>query len=520
MMLRLCFSLILLSAGCLQAQDYQLWYTGQEKIFSNQAENPESGFRGARVESFEVMGIDTLMTLTRAIQTYNPDAFDLCFVPGRYGWAGDDILIRPTTGEHWITNMYGDSIYLKVKEPLGALWPAIEGSAFGDIYAEVVNLVDSTFLGIQDSVKTIRLFIYDSQTEEYGYEYGTIDISQNHGLLSTIGFTAMNADYWNEGINMVDYFGQESFYDQTGFGFSNQYYLAGSSDFESGIRNLDYDDIYDFHPGDTLHVVDQYPGGGTIEAREILERIESDGIINYVVDGATIYYNGNYTNPEIISYSQYENQTMNQDLLAWLYSTVDMQALPGTMANPNLDLGGATVTGMHINAQGRRVKTTLDGSSTYFLSDNDLNTDDTCSYWAGGGGTCSTVSEVYSIEGLGGPYMYCDNFTVELVHYVKNGESVGEPIQWRDLILSTENSRRPEIKVFPNPASNYIQLETSSKVNLFRLAAMTGEIIVEFSGSQLTDKIDLSKIPAGIYVYSIFFKNSLSLRGRLILTGD
>lgn len=502
---------------CLQGQNYQLWYSNQEKIFADNADNPDEDFRGVRVESFEVNGEDSIFTLSKAIQTYNPDDTWECFVPGRYGWAGEEVIVRPSTGEHWITTMYGDSVYIKAHEAVGAWWQAIEGSAFGQIRAAVTSLVDSSFFGIQDSVKTIRIGVYDEDDDEWGYEFGSISVSKHHGLLSTLSFSTINAHYFHDGINVIAHFGEEPYYDATGFNFPNKYYLSGANQFNEGIKNLTKKDIYDFQPGDVLHILEEYSDVGTIRIREVLERFDEDGNTTYAVNGADIYYSGNISDPLIQSYFIYDEQTLGQDLIMTDYALVDMDALPGTTAQPSLDYGGPTATLMSVDDEGRRVKHTVDGSAFYYIS-MPGPPGDTCSYWAGGGGFCAQVADVFSVEGLGGPYMNCDNFSINLVYYEKGEVQWGDPIEWEDLILSSEIQPREYVKIYPNPAREYISLTGSSAYSKLVLTDLRGQMVAEFDINNSQERINLGQVASGIYFCLVFSDLKLAGRTKLVIT--
>jgi hypothetical protein len=513
------FLLILfIPVGCV-GQNYQLWYTAQEKLFSTQAENPTAQFRGAKAESFEVASGDTIITLTKAIQTYNPSATSICFVPGRYGWAGEEVIIRPSTGEHWITTLYGDSVYIRAQDPVGSNWLSIDGSAFGPIHAEVVSVVDSAFFGVQDSVKTIKIGVYDVFENEWGYEFGTILLSEHYGLLSTLAFSLINANYLDDGLPVVNYFGEEPFYSQSGMGFSYQYYLSGSNELDEGITNLTDEEIYDFQPGDVLHIIEDYSDAGTARIREVLDRFDVDGVTTYIVDGADIYYSGQFGNPQIEGYVIYEDQEVSMDLFSTNYGNVDMKALPGTRAQPDLDIGGPTATSMIINDQGRRVKRTLDGSALYYLS-FPQSPGDTCTYWAGGGGFCSDVSDVYSVEGLGGPYMNCSSFSITLIYYEKGEEVSGTPLDWMDWILSSTLKKENQPNLFPNPSKDFIHIEGAAGVHKVTITDLTGQVVGAFKEDQLQGRIDVKLFSSGVYLLSAFGENELLFREKLIIALD
>ena len=85
-------------------------------------------------------------------------------------------------------------------------------------------------------------------------------------------------------------------------------------------------------------------------------------------------------------------------------------------------------------------------------------------------------------------------------------------------ITSIDNpfSNLGPIKVYPNPASNslFIEKEKAGKLRL-SVRDIQGRILLEKLSVQLTDQVDISALPPGIYILSMRDENQASLNIRI-----
>ena len=58
-----------------------------------------------------------------------------------------------------------------------------------------------------------------------------------------------------------------------------------------------------------------------------------------------------------------------------------------------------------------------------------------------------------------------------------------------------------EIMVYPNPASNFIEIKTSENINTYSIVDAYGKVVMQGAANSNTHNIDISKLSSGIYFY-------------------
>lgn len=86
------------------------------------------------------------------------------------------------------------------------------------------------------------------------------------------------------------------------------------------------------------------------------------------------------------------------------------------------------------------------------------------------------------------------------------GVSEGYLLKW-DLDVTTDlphmKSRNQETEIYPNPATNYIQLNSSGKLGLVSITDVLGKIVYEKNNSERDLMIDVSSLQHGIYFITV-----------------
>jgi len=89
-----------------------------------------------------------------------------------------------------------------------------------------------------------------------------------------------------------------------------------------------------------------------------------------------------------------------------------------------------------------------------------------------------------------------------------NGRSfLGTPIVWDDTFLGI-NDNTPgfnEIRIYPNPASNYLHVE-GMEAELVKVYSMTGELIIE---TRNANEINIDRLSPGIFTISVQNKQGI-----------
>jgi hypothetical protein len=134
------------------------------------------------------------------------------------------------------------------------------------------------------------------------------------------------------------------------------------------------------------------------------------------------------------------------------------------------------------------------------------------------------VDAYYILEGIGsnsGPltaisyasYLNCFSWQgVEYVYEITNSYQYDNLIPGECLYFGVSDLSSEEIKVSPNPATDFISLEypTKSNISTVQIVDMNGRVLQEINASQFNNSIDISEYPNGIYVARLIGKDSVA----------
>jgi len=496
------FITAVISGSAVFSQDYQLWNSSVEKIFEGTI-----GFRGARIDSVKASGVDSIFYPTRTVQAEDPftgQSF-ICYSVGKHGWVGDSIRMNSDNGYHWIYEASGDSIEIRTKANPGEVWVAKDLSSGSYYSGEVLSVNwENTALGVQDSVKSIKFWFVDSEGEssEIDFMQDTLKISRRYGLLNTWRFSFLSN--WHEPYitPVIDFAGD--FYNLVGF---------ENDTLAVGITNLTEDEIYDFQAGDVFHILDEYQGGGYVIVREILDRDDSGTEVSYEAIVTDIAYTGELNDsPEILSVYQDTVNTGPYLFGAWLYAgEAELSTLPWEPTPDNFYWGNITKLSMSLDQNGLRRK--HNQQELFSMVYEDL---DDCWYIFGASQFCPPNQVFHNyIEGCGGPYYDCENFSLTLEYSVKNGEESGNPIDL-SLILSNQSYNAPVgVSLFPNPSHDVFTIEAQDLLQKIVITDLSGKMVRTFEAPTATQSlvIDLDGVGAGIYLCNVHtLKNEIITR--------
>jgi hypothetical protein len=71
----------------------------------------------------------------------------------------------------------------------------------------------------------------------------------------------------------------------------------------------------------------------------------------------------------------------------------------------------------------------------------------------------------------------------------------------------------PQIRVYPNPAAEYIRLSSEEEVDAIHIFNIIGRKVAEFNPTQSTDgKYYVSELPKGMYLVRLIGKNNMTLQ--------
>jgi ELWxxDGT repeat protein len=132
---------------------------------------------------------------------------------------------------------------------------------------------------------------------------------------------------------------------------------------------------------------------------------------------------------------------------------------------------------------------------------------------------------VHSLRNLAGDVVFTSKAIPALFHYnyrkpgydpLKDVESMEIEYRTRDEQTSIQLPRgaAKEMKLYPNPASNYFSFDTPEVVENMRIIDVTGKEIIRIS-SPMTNKVDISHLPKGIY--TVYANSGKSVYRNLLI---
>lgn len=474
------YILLVLSVLCitvfdLQGQDFKTINPDRTLFFTS---NTNSAM-GLRIDSVK-NGTEITFYPYRVIR----EIYSECFSPKGAPWIGDHIIIRED-GTNLFFNKNLDTVKINTLAPLNGSWRAFYIPDSISVIATVVQYDTLGFLGLNDSVKTIGFQVFDRNMDpkENRLNDMKIKISKNYGFVQTFHFYLFP--------DLDDNFTHE---------VMQEYILAGMTNPAIGLQNLNRRAVYDFQPGDELHI--QHKGYEAIMLKTIrnkvlkyLSRIDYEDSIIYecsLKENFDTYTDGLITNTEYHEFS-------------YRLRIID---------NPDFDkLSGEPI--IHDNRMSwfksydQTSKSDIGSVEWYYPGD------DSCWYTPiiDGCGDPNTY-----LKGLGGPYFECDGYWTresELLVYYKKGDKT-----WGTPLVITSVADFPEIgeiKVFPNPARDEITITARHYTDMnFELFDAAGCSVISKSLYNQSRSIDISQLTPGVYIYYMTKDKRVIKMGKLV----
>ena len=466
-------SILLLS---INGQNYQSVTSDRIAYFKNDAGN----IRSLRIDSSGFISDSVLYPFT-----IMQGVSDNCVSPFVASWIGPSVIIKPN-GLNLFINHEGDTITINTLASVGDKWIAYQQDSSIIVEASVVSCELQNFLGLQDSVKTIAFTPYNEELGPLDLPLSimTVKLSKNYGFVRALNF------YIFPGTEVLLY-GDEF----------EELDLIGLSNPQVGVQNLTWFEVYDFQPGDEIHVYykstfyDEYGEGGETTIKSIYNYIERNDYPDSIVYRYSLRQSNSYTGSEGSSF------TFSDDVRE---STI--------RANPTFDkLPGEPVFDENYYSYSMKNTTPL---SKYDPSELESfsNVDDSC--WAiiiADG--CLDYDEYR--KGLGGPYYSCwsnpfleQSLENKLVYYKKGNITWGEPLVITG-ISDIENVNH--IQVYPNPANDILNVTFESggyTNNEIRIYSLEGKLLLSQKLLSNQTSVDISELKTGVYIVKVTNNNS------------
>lgn len=465
------------------AQDFCPFVSDATAYYTNSSKNVQC----VRFDSILVKDSYSILYPFAVIQTMDFETIS----PSISSWIGRRILVKDG-GDVIIYNRYNEEILIKTDAKRNESWIVFEKGEYR-IRAYVTDVKTQTFLGISEPVKTI---VFVNEGNEYissvveGYYW---QLSENHGFINLVNldiFPYEFSDPWDPKYE--------------------EYKLSGFSNSENdiGIQNLKWFDVYDFSPGDELHIRSHEDGsifGDEFSFTEIktikryLNKEEYPDSMVYTCYQSQIAYS--YNGDSLV-------HILTEDTISEKIQVNNVfDKLPGEPFIVNENLGEFVMKDEQLSSKTEyfRMYSFVNDSVWHRLS------------WDG----CLIVNKY--LKGLGGPYYYCSSsfgdFYLErkLVYNRKGDSSWGTPL---DLVTNLNQLTGQRIEIYPNPADDYLivrQNDLQCNEIEFYIFDVYGKKVKSQRITDTETYIDVKQLPRGVYIYKIS-RNQVEIQsGRLII---
>ncbi len=478
-----------------QAQSYRVMADTGYHLFDN-----GEMLRAIRVDSTAIDDGDQVQFLPRMVRNRPgyPDAFP-CFTIDGASWMGSKIRVG-SDGHQILYNRYGTPIHLEMQRSLNDPWMVYEG---GDMRVRgvIYDVVSEYVLGEPDSVRYIGFQALDADSNEIEafINQKTIAISKHNGITRTVNFIS-----FPEGF--------EQYY-SAGFG---EYDLVGREGSEYGVRNLTRTDVFDFQPGDELHISESDLEYGHTKRHYILHYLDRQTVgdsIHYVVIESYDQF--------VIGPSSWEYDTSSVDTVDfWVTSDPlfdQWSQLPFVVEWENMAYTN------YYTQLSESPDTKVIYDETTNLQQSLPNVDPEC--WVGpvlDDFCVGTTAQKY-IRGQGGPYFECESgfgteyYFRKLVYTSLNGEEWGTPFEL--VTATTEVRRTDDPRIHPNPAKDRVRVELDPDLTpaTFTLWDLRGRRVKSVEITSPHTDINLDALPPGPYFHSIKDRRGRRTTGKLMI---
>jgi len=485
--LKLSLTLFLLinSLFSMYAFDYQTVYSHRIAFFD---------IKAIRIDSVKFEGNDSVFYPIKSIreQDYN------CFTPYGASFLGEKIVIKDNW--NYFFNGRGDTIKIKTDAVLNESFKLFHIDDSVSAIATVISCEIQEFFGLSDSVKTIKIEIFDNEGNPIKHPYinedPVIQISKNYGFLKTFNFY----DFYFSVYTCLHCPAYES------------YSLLGFTNPNVGQQNLTWFEVFNFQQGDELHIVENVFDGyyypiqrkiSTIEQYQSRTSYGNDSI-SYEVKRTKHYYSRSYTTGETTESTSSQNENL-------IYR-----------ANPDFDrLNGEPI--IHYDDYGNGIAYVITGSSSVKSTDVgipiEIRGNDEC--WDRPiVDDCSSTSDYY--KGLGGPYYeYYQNcfggssYEKKLVYYKKGDETWGIPLVITGINQILEKEKN---LIINNPVKEIISLNKEMIVPpcQFELLDLNGKILLQKTVDTNNSTVNINHMQNGLYLYRLIKNNEVIYTGKVI----
>ncbi len=471
--------------GELAGQPWCTVHTGRECLFQN-----DNIYKSLRIDSVNYVN-DTVYYFNFTTLRYNDIE---CYKLGEPTWLGKYVMDAPN-GDNLFFNKNNDTIRIKTSAALNTTWTCYRFSDGKYIQSSVTSLVNTSFLGLTDSVKTISFQLRDADGNNLNHPINQVylKISRQYGFVHVVNFYLFPD---------LDEPGPPDYY------FSD-FQLVGITNPDAGFQNLKWSEVYDFEVGDELHTYTYsfYPPTAyatkmirTIIGKEIYTSGDS---LKYTYENCGCYYVLSET--DTLNYPHHDTSYEVIHLANDHFDVLSNE--PALLEDNMIEFAGNFLYENNIRAKG-------------FPFDVSFVLADSCAFPIIDG----PPMNVY-LNGLGGPYWWyfegvLQNYN-ELVYYKKGDLGWGTPFNCDSLLTDYKENQAvsDQVKVFPNPAEDYFTI-TLNSIDLSAQLILTdvcGNILITRKLDQISTTVSCFDLKPGLYFYQVLSDKNQRISGKIVI---
>ncbi len=481
------------------AQNYQPVNSGRTALFYDSVYNVYS----LKMDSVKIVGEDSIHFPFQIFQSVNLGSYDRAnIIDG--SWIGKEI-VQNNPGWTIFHNKSMDSCFIKTNAELHEQWVSFSIYDSLTIVSEVISFDTCTFLGLTDSVKRISFTCYDRNMNLLNCSLNNLQIvlSKNYGLIKTLNF------YHFPGLVAITYYNKQVI----------ELDLAGLTNPNAGIKNIEWDDIYNMQIGDEIHWrsynennFKEYSSSEYLYIDKYIGRQDLEDTIEFTINRHRHYVGQfGYTSSTI------EFTTILDTTYTLLWKCIYDSTLRHIHGQPVIRYNQYHLPhkgSFWSMKNGMVMKKSVIGDCRVMVFESETG------YWHVPL-DFYYCSDIIYFEGLGGPYYYTSNSDGEsrrdLIYFKKENLEWGTPYIFSKSVLPSETR---EIFVFPNPANEKITVKIANimvKASDLSITDIAGRRLLSIQLNSESNEINIENLSSGIYLYNIVSKYGVIKSGKLII---
>lgn len=509
--------ILLLFANFCQAQNYQCLQTGVKPFYTN----GDGYLRGMRIDSVIANGTDTIF------YPYHTPRGNYAFAAldsTGGSWLGKKV-IKQADGTFLFDDLAGDTVVIKTQANIGDTWTFYRDTTNTSYKATITGVDTMTILGVVDSIKKITIEadingVINSQDPVNNFE---IILSKNHGFVQVFDLYTFPYRLTTSGlifgVSSYDYYLDLLLGDVVtlGDGIASNYNLVTTVNSIFHLvpfHNPTYGEIYNFSVGQVLESkeIKTYPYSSsgehitTITIDTILSKNTSGFITNYTVAASSFSQDIAFVNggpPDTNSSYSSGGTTFSFNDTTLLIDTTHMpeewnaQYFYHFFPKANYDSVSPCPDTVCIIDQNNILYPS--GAIEFEALLPSVNAP---------GPDPETIGVTNWTYGVG--YGQFGNNTIDYVDgYVQSGAIIYADINnvscGTYFPLSVKQVYEPlgHIEVFPNPASNLLNINAANTIKQISIYNMIGQAVFVDQYNSQQVQINIANLPAGIYFVKI-----------------